>query len=88
MLKGINKQILEVTNTESPYFERIVFFVRPEKCAVPETRLKQEAESISKKIKRPPKTKKSAAQLLKGAVYIALGAGAGAALTFLMGYIA
>ena len=36
MLKGINKQILEVTNTESPYFERIVFFVRPDKNTVSE----------------------------------------------------
>ena len=88
MLKGINKQILEVTNTESPYFERIVFFVRPEKNAVSEARLKQEAESISSKIKRPPKQRKSARQKVKTAVYIALGAGAGAALTFLMGYIA
>ena len=24
MLKGVNKQILEVTNTESPYFEKII----------------------------------------------------------------
>ncbi len=88
MLKGINKQILEITNTESPYFERIVFFVRPEKSAVPESRLKKEAESLSEKIKRPPRTKKTARQRIKTAVYIVLGAGAGAALTFLMGYLA
>ncbi|MBQ3904447.1 MAG: hypothetical protein II744_05665 [Eubacterium sp.] len=88
MLKGINKQILEVTNTESPYFERIVFFVRPDKNTVSEACLKKEAESISSKIKRPPRPKKTARQWVKTAVYITLGAGAGAAITFLMGYIA
>ncbi len=30
MIKGVNKQVLEITNTENPYFERIVFFVKPE----------------------------------------------------------
>ena len=27
MIKGVNKQVLEVTNTENPYFEKIIFFV-------------------------------------------------------------
>ena len=30
MIKGVNKQVLEVTNTENPYFEKIIFFVKPE----------------------------------------------------------
>lgn len=29
MLKGINRQIIEVTHTNSPYFERALLFVRP-----------------------------------------------------------
>ena len=88
MLKGTNKQILEVINTESPYFERIVFFVRPEKSSVSEETLKKEAQTISARVKKPPKQKIPAARIVKGAVYVALGAGAGAALTFLMGLIA
>ena len=30
MIKGVSKQILEVTNTDNPYFEKIIFFVKPE----------------------------------------------------------
>ena len=26
MIKGVSKQVLEVTNPENPYFEKIVFF--------------------------------------------------------------
>ena len=88
MLKGINRQVVEVTNTESPYFERIVFFVRPEKSAVPEPRLRQEAETLSKKLKRPPKVKLTPRRVVQGLGFALLGAGAGAALTFLMGVIA
>ena len=29
MIKGVSKQVLEVTNPENPYFEKIVFFVKP-----------------------------------------------------------
>lgn len=30
MIKGVSKQVLEVTNPENPYFEKIVFFVKPQ----------------------------------------------------------
>lgn len=30
MIKGVSKQILEVTNTDNPYFDKIIFFVKPE----------------------------------------------------------
>ena len=57
MIKGINKQILEVTNTDSPYFEKIIFFVRPESMNLGEKLLKGEAEKISLEAK-PPKSRK------------------------------
>ena len=44
MIKGINKQILEVTNTDNPYFERVIFFVRPQSAKTDEQLLKKEAE--------------------------------------------
>lgn len=31
MLKGVNKLIIEVNNPESDFFERAIFFVKPEK---------------------------------------------------------
>ena len=47
MLKGVNKQILEITNPESPYFEKIIFFVRPDSQGYDDKAIKTEAEKIS-----------------------------------------
>lgn len=88
MLKGTNKQIVEVVSTESPYFEKIIFFVRPRQGAVPEQQLKREAESLTQKMKKPPRVKLSAKQIIRAVLFGVMGAGAGAALTFLIGYIA
>lgn len=84
MLKGTNKQILEVTNTNSPYFEKIIFFVRPEGQSLSENQLKLEAENISKKMKKPPRQKKSPKQIMQSIAYSFLGIGAGIALTFIL----
>lgn len=77
MIKGINKQILEVTNPESPYFEKIIFFVRPNGQSVGEEKLKTEALKLSKEMKKPPRVKKSAKQIFQHLALLALGIGAG-----------
>ena len=84
MIKGINKQILEVTNTESPYFEKIIFFVRPTSANVSENELKDEAQKIALKAKKPPREKKSFKQLAKSTLYVFLIAGTGVALSFII----
>ena len=30
MLRGVNRQIIEITNTESTVFEKVVLYIRPE----------------------------------------------------------
>ena len=84
MIKGINKQILEVTATESPYFEKIIFFVRPQAQSASHEVLTAEAEKISTKMKKPPKSKKTKSQIISILLYSGLGVGAGTALTFLL----
>lgn len=84
MIKGINKQILEVTNTDSPYFEKIIFFVRPEGQRLSESALQQEAEKLAKNAGRPPRVKATGGQRLVTAAFILLGIGAGAAITYFM----
>jgi len=44
MLKGVNRQVLEVNRPESRYFERILFVVKPEFTALPAAKLLKEAE--------------------------------------------
>ncbi|MCD7871995.1 MAG: hypothetical protein LUG21_01560, partial [Clostridiales bacterium] len=59
MIKGVNKQVLEVTNTENPYFEKIIFFVKPEYVNCDREKLKSEAHRFAKNAAKPPKSRKS-----------------------------
>ena len=46
MIKGINRQIVEVTDTKNPYFERMFLVVRHQCTDCPSTLLDQEAHKI------------------------------------------
>ncbi|MBR5272102.1 MAG: hypothetical protein IKU25_01720 [Clostridia bacterium] len=63
MIKGVNRQIVEVNQTECDYFERIIFIVRPEYKGACSSVLKSEADKLSKSaiesIDSMPKTKKN-----------------------------
>lgn len=87
MLKGVNKQILEVTNPESEYFEKIIFFVKSNSPTFDELKLKNEAEKITKKAKRPPKIKRNPMQILSLFCYSLISIGIGVAITFLINKI-
>lgn len=57
MIKGINRQVVEVRETGSEYFERILFFVKPEYAAVSEGKIRERAGLIADKTAKPPVTK-------------------------------
>ena len=61
MIKGVNKQVLEVTNTENPYFEKIIFFVKPEYVNADREKLKKEAHLLAKSANKPPRARKNQA---------------------------
>ncbi len=86
MIKGVNRQVLEVTNTENPYFEKIIFFVKPEYSKEDRAKLKKEAEFVSKTAVKPPKCRKSKKQIAYITVQSLLCIGAGIAITFLLNY--
>lgn len=87
MIKGVNKQVLEITNTENPYFERIVFFVKPEYKGADRAKLKKEAESFAIKAQKPPKSRKTRREIRYIIAQAILCIGAGAAITFLLNVI-
>lgn len=66
MIKGVNKKVLEVNNPQSIYFERAVFYLKPNMTCVSEKLLKHEADELIKGIS--PKTHKyvSFVKLLTG----------------------
>lgn len=63
MIKGVNRQIVEVNQTECDYFERIIFIVRPEYKSASSSVLKSEADKLSRNaiesIDSLPKARKS-----------------------------
>lgn len=80
MIKGINRQVVEITETQCEYFERVLFFIKPEFSAVSEGDLKERATEIAQSAGMPPATrlKKNKVRL---AINLAASALAGAAVS-------
>lgn len=57
MLKGVNHQVVEITKPTCEYFERVIFFVKPEFSSVSEGTLRERADEIAGKAGSPPPTK-------------------------------
>lgn len=45
MIKGVNKQVLEIIETENGYFEKALFFVKPEYSGYSENKLREIAQN-------------------------------------------
>lgn len=73
MIKGVNRQVVEITQTRCEYFERVLFFIKPEYSAVSEGDLRERATMIAQSAGMPP-----AARLRKSRVRLALSMGAAA----------
>lgn len=54
MIKGINKQVLEVLEPSNDYFEKALFFVKPEYSGYSENKLKELAQNELKSVIKPP----------------------------------
>ena len=46
MLRGTNRSIIEINETENKYFEKILIFVKPEVGSFPHERLTREANKM------------------------------------------
>ena len=57
MIKGVNKQVVEVRETDSDYFESVLFFVNPKYYGMSEGKLKEKAQTVIRGTGVPPKTK-------------------------------
>lgn len=80
MLRGTNRQVIEITQTDCEYFERVMFFVKPECVNVSDGKLRERANLIAGSNNKPPATKIRKNRLLLAA-QLAAAAGAGAGLT-------
>ncbi len=77
MIKGVNKQVVEISETGNEFFEKAIFFVRPEYSGLGEGRLREKAQNAIDRTAMPPKGKHARRkERLKPALWL-LGAAAG-----------
>ena len=57
LIKGVNRQVVEITETGCEYFEKVLFFIKPEFSAVSEGDLKERATIIAQGAGIPPATR-------------------------------
>lgn len=57
MIKGVNRQVVEVNETQCEYFEKIMFFVKPEYASISEGKIRERAGMIADSSTLPPPTK-------------------------------
>lgn len=81
MIKGVNRQVIEINQTGNEYFEKMLLFVKPEFAGMSEKKLREKADGIILDGKAPkvPKGKKRMGFFRKAAGLTA-AAGAGAAI--------
>jgi hypothetical protein len=48
LLKGVSKRIIEVNNSDNEYFERILFFIKPNTKEFSDEHILKEAKNFSK----------------------------------------
>jgi len=84
VLKGINKQVLEIHDTGSEYFEKALLFVNPEFAALGEESLREKFISAFSGAYVPATRQSRIKSTLRGVLFMLLSAGAGVLVTLLL----
>ena len=59
MVKGVNRQVLEIHETGCEYFEKALFFVNPKYYGLTDGKLRERAQTLMGAAGAPPRTKSS-----------------------------
>ena len=81
MIKGVNHRIIEVMESECEYFERVLFFVKPEYSALSEGTLRDRAKAVASNTSAPPPSRILISRLTTAGALLS-AAGLGAAIAF------
>lgn len=90
MIKGVNRQVVEITQTQCEYFEKVLFFIKPEYSAVSEGDLRERATIIAQSAGMPPAVRLRKNKLrtaLNMSVAACIGAAVSAAAFLLSSFI-
>lgn len=83
MIKGVNRQVIEIMDTGNIYYERALLVVRPEYSKAQRMLLEREAKQMLKSLKAPSSIKKRRV-IFYWFVRLFLSAAVGSALTLLI----
>ena len=85
MLKGVNRQVVEISQPESAYFEKVIFFVKPGFSEIGENKIRSSADELIKSASPPPRERVCRSGREKAGIFIKLSLAAlsGAAVTAL-----
>jgi hypothetical protein len=73
MIKGVNKQIVEINNPQNTYFEKAILYIKPSMSEISSKFLAKEAQSYLKSISQSiSKNKKSRKNILKYVLFALL----------------
>ena len=86
MIKGVNRQVIEITQTKCEYFEKVLFFIKPEYAATSEGTLRERAEIIADSAGIPPASRLKKRKWLY-AIKLLGAALAGAAVTAIISFL-
>ena len=50
-MRGVNKLIVEIKDTDSEYFDRAILFLKPEKLGTEQSELNESAERLLEKVR-------------------------------------
>ena len=81
MIKGVNHRVIEVTESDCEYFERVIFFVKPEYSALSEGTLRDRAKAVASNTSAPPPSQIRKSRLMTAGALLS-AAGLGAAIAF------
>lgn len=84
MIKGINKQIVEVCETDNDYFEKAVFFVNPKYAGFDQKKLAVSAKKIIATAGSAPKIKSRKKTIFKKVISWITAIATGVAVMILM----
>lgn len=76
-MRGVNKLILEIKNTENEFFDRAILFLKPEKMTADQSQLNENAQKLLSAVKMDSFNKKRRRRIgliIAGAVLLVGGA--------------
>lgn len=79
MIKGVNRYVLEIPRPDSAYFEKAIFFVRPEHSGDSEAKLRSSALALMEEASPPEQKHRRGSIIIKKILHFIIAAGGGAA---------